>query len=310
MQQRLPAFAPRDKHDGLAKAAQRPLPQDPRLVRAQKSARSGEKEEGEVSDDEPELQIVVGISRGAGRSSQDHGRDVCHKRSEQIGGAKKLEVVTLLSSSEDDDDGQPAGAGKRQRVKSPARHMHEDAGLPAHEAATGDVVKGRRRVEVQRSDNGADKLECWSCKRAFTFSEQERQRLLAKGVQSMPKTCRPCRMGNSAVVDDTTSGLCGNRAREESAPSRLSASLSDRSAERKSSMPCAGTQESDARSKKVPIPRKKTPPIGSSGPAGEAVRGPDGAVDQKLGASRHPASLTGAERNAGGDCEDRILIPD
>ena len=107
MQQRLPAFAPRDKHDGLAKAAQRPLPQDPRLVRAQKSARSGEKEEGEVSDDEPELQIVVGISRGAGRSSQDHGRDVCHKRSEQIGGGKKLEVVTLLSSSEDDDEDQP-----------------------------------------------------------------------------------------------------------------------------------------------------------------------------------------------------------
>ena len=76
---------------------------------------------------------------------------------------------------------------------------------------TEQVCSGREVFGVagpaRRRETEGKNLECESCFSQFWFSNEERQRLLAKGVNSIPLRCRPCRMGRNACATGRGEGL-------------------------------------------------------------------------------------------------------
>ena len=305
-------------------AARGAHPQDPRVARFQNEMRGKDREEGEVSDEDLEIVNMRRDSRGGAHSAPHLGRGVPITEKEApvtgLQSTKRSNTVTLLSSSDDDEeDGrQPAaGAGKRQRGESLGMPRRHD---PVRNIGRmGNCVSATVKVQAEqqvRSSKGETMLECASCKHPFVFSDEERQRLLEKGVHSTPSRCRPCRMGKAAAVADAAGGPgASSCAKREGAPlTCLSPEepYPERGAEaRRGSVrviTCGGSADSAVRPpQKVQIPRKRMPPLGSSGSMQDPVLV---GGEAKLEADRKTSGPSDAGRKAGAGEEERIIIPD
>jgi len=234
-------------------------PQDPRLVRLQvqkghhdKAERARDREEGEVSDDAEDELIILpndavsrrggggggdswrskmpGIRGGDGVEGGGRGEEASKKMETSACTSKsaaRTSVVTLLSSSDEEDSRQPAGPppasvfppGSSDK-KDPRKRQRTDAITIC--SGSLEACRGPSGVGARSGPAGGDvglSLVCASCANHFTFSEEERGRLLEKGVRSIPSTCRPCRMGQKRPGSGAAgSGAhCGERTGGEKA---------------------------------------------------------------------------------------------
>jgi len=227
-QQRLAALP---QHNDLVrpKTLSQP-PKDPRLARMQiqkvtrgKEEHERDREEGEVSDDDEDELVILpndevsqrGVGRGesgpkisgirGGDGGEGGGRgEEASKKMETSAckskSAARANVVTLLSSSDEEDS-------NRKRQRTGAITIGSGSAEASRAPAGVGTGNGAAKDDVGRS------LVCSSCARRFTFSEEERGRLLDKGVHSIPSSCRPCRMGQNRAGSGAagSSAQCGGR---------------------------------------------------------------------------------------------------